>query len=165
MPTLDQLKSILKTYGVSDKSMQVLDEQNGYTIFLKMGKKGQKESGRETQRYPHISPAKDETPAHLTDIRLIKTVGSHDIIQRFHQHIDDRGNIGDKLHDRFQAIERNSGAICSVTVTGTGPRARDVWTKEQLQALTYTAKLQIHEYGQRAVMSKAVMNRYNIGVR
>ena len=65
---------------------------------------GQQYSVCETQRCPHINPARDETPAHLTNIRFLSTSGAHDIIQRFHQHIDDTGNIGDKLLIGFKLL-------------------------------------------------------------
>ena len=166
MPTLEQLKSILKTHGVSEKSMQVLDEATGNSIFVRMSRKDRATTGRETHRYPHISPPKDQTPAHLTDIRFVKTVGPHDVFQRFHRHIDKRGNVGEPMHDRFQAVERNSGAICSVGVIGKGgPAARDVWTVEKLRTLSFSVRQQITEYQRPAVMSWAVMNRYNLGVR
>jgi len=163
MPTEDQLKSILNAHGVSDKSMEFLE---GPCIFPKASKSDRNRTGRETQRYPHISPPAGETPAHLTNIRFVKTSGAHDIIQRFHQHINESGVLNaKKLHDRFRAIERNSGAICSVSVIGAGPAARDDWSVEQLRQLNYTANLQINEQSRLAIMSKAVMNKYNLGVR
>lgn len=166
MPNQEQLKSILKTYGVSEHSMEIISGKHGDSIFVKMNKGDKASTGRETQRYPHLSPALNQTPAHLTDIRFVKTVGSHDVFQRFHRHIDIKINIGGERHDRFQAVERNSGAICSVSVIGkNGPGAGEVWTLENLRKLDFTVNLQIHEYGQLAIMSRAVMNKYNLGVR
>lgn len=166
MPTLEQLKSVLKTYGVSEKSMKVISGNHGDSIFVKMSKADSERTGRDTQRYPHISPPLGETPAHITDIRMVKTVGTHDVFERFHRHIDKDVNVGGERHDRFQAVERNTGAIHSVSVIGkNGPEAGDGWTLEELRALQFTVNMQIHEYGQKAVMSRAVMNRYSLGVR
>lgn len=167
MPTLEQLKSVLKTCGVSEHSMKVIAGNHGDSIFVKMTKGDMERTGRDTQRYPHISPALDGTPAHLTDIRMVKTVGSHDVFERFHRHIDDHLNLSGERHDRFQAVERNTGAIHSVSVIGkNGPAAGDTWTLEDLRKkLNFTINMQIHEYGQKAVMSRAVMNRYSLGVR
>lgn len=165
MADLEKLKSILKTYGVSEHSMQVIAGRHGDSLFVKMSKSDSKLTGRETQRYPHISPPEKETPAHVTDIRFVKTVGSHDVFQRFHRHIDKDYNIGGERHDRFQAVERNSGAIYSVSLVGTGPESGSVWPLDKLRGLSFTIKAQVHEYGRYAVMSKAVMNKYNLGVR
>ena len=168
MPTLEQLKSVLKTYGVSEHAMKVIEGNHGDSIFVQMSKKDQKLTGRETQRYPHISPPLDDTPAHVTDIRMVKTVGNYDVFQRFHRHIDKDVNVGGERHDRFQAVERNTGAIHPVSVIGkNGPEAGDIWSLEDLRKkLSFTViQLQIHEYGQKAVMERAVMNKYHLGVR
>ncbi|MCK7596585.1 hypothetical protein M0G74_04775 [Microbulbifer sp. CAU 1566] len=166
MPNMEQLKSILKSYGVSEHSMAVIQARHGSSIFVKMSKSDQTLTGRETHRYPHISPAYNDTPAHLTDIRFVKTVGAHDVFQRFHRHIDDNLNLTGERHDRFQAVERNSGAIYSVSVTGgRGPAATDVRSLEELRGLTFSIGLRVHEYQRYAVMSRAVMNKYNLGVR
>ena len=164
MPTEMQLISILKTYGISEKSMKILDDTSGISIFAKLNKGDQSQTGRDTQRYPHISPPKGETPAHITDIRFVKTAGSYDVFQRFHRHINDDLTIGSKLHDRFQAVERNSGAIHSVGVEGRGPKARDVWNLNKLRELNFKIGLQIKERQNPAFMSRAVMNRYNLGI-
>lgn len=167
MPTLEQLKSVLKTYGVSEHAMTVIEGTHGDSIFVKLSKEGdRKRAGRDTQRYPHISPPLGETPAHLTDIRMVKTVGSHDVFERFHRWIDKDVNVGGERHDRFQAVERNTGAICSVSVVGkNGPESGEVWTLDKLRTLQFTVNMQIHEFGQKAVMSRAVMNKYSLGVR
>jgi hypothetical protein len=167
MPTLIQLKSVLQTYGVSEHAMTVIHSRHGDSIFVKMSKSDKKATGRETQRYPHISPAFDGTPAHVTDIRMVKTVGIYDVFQRFHRHIDDHINVSGERHDRFQAVERNTGAIHAVSVVGKGgPEAGEIWTLNELRALEFTVNpLQIHEMQVKAFMERAVMNRYNLGVR
>jgi hypothetical protein len=166
MPTLEQLKSVLKTYGVSEHSMKVISGNHGDSIFVKMSKSDKERTGRETQRYPHISPPLDDTPAHVTDIRFVKTVGNYDVFERFHRHIDKDVNVGGERHDRFHAVERNTGAIHAVSVIGkNGPVTGQTWTLEKLRTLNFTVNMQIHEYGQKAVMSRAVMNKYNLGVR
>lgn len=166
MPTLEQLKSVLKTYGVSEHSMKVIAGNHGNSIFVKMSKSDKERTGRETQRYPHISPPLGETPAHVTDIRFVKTVVSHDVFERFHRHIDKDVNVGGERHDRFQAVERNTGAIHSVSVVGkAGPKSGEIWTLEKLRTLDFTINPQIHEFQVKAVMSRAVMNKYNLGMR
>jgi hypothetical protein len=167
MPTLEQLKSIFKTYGVSEKSMQVFDEVTGNGIFIRMAHKDRERTGRETHRYPHISPPKDATPAHVTDIRFVKTVnGQFDVYQRFHRHIDKKCGLSEPLHDRFQAVHRETGAICSAGVVDkSGPASRDIWTIDKLRTLNFRVGRQVTEYQRPAVMSRAVMNRYNLGMR
>lgn len=167
MPTLIQLKSVLRTYGVSEHSMEVISSRYGDSIFVRMSKKDRKSTGRETQRYPHISPAFEGTPAHVTDIRMVKTVGIYDVFQRFHRHIDDHLNISGERHDRFQAVERNTGAIHAVSVVGKGgPEAGAIWTINDLRGLDFNVNpLQIHEMQVKAVMERAVMNKYHLGVR
>lgn len=170
MPSEEQVRSILKTFGVSEQSMKLVNgDDGGITAFIKASKKTRRAIGRDTQRFPHISPALGETPAHLTSIRFIKTVSwqgvDYDVIQRFHQWIDAGGNLGQQKHDRFRAVNRATGAIHTAGAVANGPAPRDERSIVQLRALQFTIGLQCTEQQRPSVMSKAVMNRFNIGER
>lgn len=162
--TDQQIYSILESYGVSKKSLTQLEDTGHY--FPKLASSSEAIAiHRDTQRFPHFSPAKDATPPHITSIRYIKDhEGGYKIFQRFHVHITEgRGGISksEPKHDRFQAVNVDTGAIHAV---GSTPRveARAEKTLGELRGLTYTVGLQVKERGHNAVMSDAVMKRFNL---
>jgi len=175
MPSEMQIIAILKRWGASEKSIEISNKIDGVatehsSYFIKLNKKQRQLANRETQRFPHISPALDDTPVHLTSIRLIKCMWSggsqFDIIQRFHQYVGDDGSLsGDKRHDRFRAVDRKTGAVHGASVVGVAPKVGQVKTLAQLQALNYNVGLPKKERQRPMILSKSVMNRFNIGER
>ena len=161
--THEQVVSVLKSFGISEKSIKFLEE-SGHA-FPRASKKDQDAINRDTQRFPHFSPGAGETPPHITSIRLIKQLGGYDIIQRFHQHISVKKGavtLTEPLHDRFRAIKRDDGAIFGATCTRRVD-ALSIKTIGELRSYDYTVGRQVTERQQNAVMSKAVRNRFHLG--
>ncbi len=143
-----------------------IKREEGGALFKKLGKKDQRRTGRETQRYPHFSPGAQgggRLGPHFTDIRLIKTSGRHDIYQRYHQLSDTRtGNpTGGFLHDRIEAVNRLTGSIHGVK--GGKLKARSEYSLPELRKKEFTVGLQKTEYKRASVMSKTVMRAKRLG--
>ena len=163
--TDQQIISILESFGVSEKSLTLLEESGHY--FPKLASRAEAESiGRDTQRFPHFSPAKDETPPHITSIRYVKDhEGGFKVFQRFHIHITENRrsiDMSEPLHDRFQAVKVDTGAIHAASST-VSVAAKAVKSLSELRALHYTvAAIQSKERQRPAVMSMAVRKRFNL---
>ncbi len=73
MPTEQQIIAILKQYGATKKSIEISNMIDGVasdnsSYFIKLNKKQRGVANRDTQRFPHISPARGETPVHMTSV-------------------------------------------------------------------------------------------------